>query len=61
MAAAVGLSLAASAAQAEDKIKIGVFATLEGALTTLREDAIRGMEVAMKQAGAKAVSHPRRA
>jgi len=54
MAAALGVSLTASAAQAQDKIKIGVLATLEGALTTLGEDAIRGMEVAMKQAGAKA-------
>ena len=52
MAAAI-LALT-SAAQAQDKIKIGVLATLEGALTTLGEDAIRGMEVAMKQAGAKA-------
>ena len=54
MAAAIGVSLAASPAQAQDKIKIGVLATLEGALTTLGEDALRGMEVAMKQAGAKA-------
>ena len=52
MAAAV-ISLAGTA-QAQDKIKIGVLATLEGALTTLGEDALRGMEVAMKQAGAKA-------
>ena len=52
MAAAM-ISLA-GAAQAQDKIKIGVLATLEGALTTLGEDAMRGMEVAMKQAGAKA-------
>ena len=53
MAAAL-VALTAGAAQAQDKIKIGVLATLEGALTTLGEDAIRGMEVAMKQAGAKA-------
>jgi ABC-type branched-subunit amino acid transport system substrate-binding protein len=53
MAAAI-VALTAGAAQAQDKIKIGVLATLEGALTTLGEDAIRGMEVAMKQAGAKA-------
>ena len=52
MAAAV-ITLAGPA-QAQDKIKIGVLATLEGALTTLGEDALRGMEVAMKQAGAKA-------
>ena len=54
MAAALGVSFTAGAAQAQDKIKIGVLATLEGALTTLGEDAIRGMEIAMKQAGAKA-------
>ncbi len=54
LAAALGTSLVAGGAQAQDKIKIGVLATLEGALTTLGEDAIRGMEVAMKQAGAKA-------
>jgi ABC-type branched-subunit amino acid transport system substrate-binding protein len=54
MAAALGVSLTAGTAQAQDKIKIGVLATLEGALTTLGEDALRGMEVAMKQAGAKA-------
>ena len=52
MAAAV-ITLAGPA-QAQDKIKIGVLATLEGALTTLGEDALRGMEIAMKQAGAKA-------
>jgi ABC-type branched-subunit amino acid transport system substrate-binding protein len=54
MAAMIGVSLGASAAQAQDKIKIGVLATLEGALTTLGEDALRGMEIAMKQAGSKA-------
>ena len=54
LTAAAVVSLTASAAQAQDKIKIGVLATLEGALTTLGEDALRGMEVAMKQAGAKA-------
>src|ERR1044071_5459184 len=53
-ATALGVLLTATAATAQDKIKIGVLATLEGALTTLGEDALRGMEVAMKQAGAKA-------
>ena len=53
-AVAAGGMLAAGAAQAQDKIKIGVLATLEGALTTLGEDAIRGMQIAMKQANAKA-------
>jgi len=54
LTAAAVVSLAATAATAQDKIKIGVLATLEGALTTLGEDALRGVEVAMKQAGAKA-------
>ena len=53
-AVAAGGILAAGAAQAQDKIRIGVLATLEGALTTLGEDAIRGMQIAMKQANAKA-------
>ena len=54
LTAAAVVSLTATAATAQDKIKIGVLATLEGALTTLGEDALRGMEIAMKQAGAKA-------
>ena len=54
MAVAIGVSLAASAAQAQDKIKIGVLVTLEGVLTTLGEDSLRGLEVALKQAGNKA-------
>ena len=53
MAAAI-VALTAGAAQAQDKIKIGVLATLEGALTTLGEDSLRGLEVALKQAGNKA-------
>src|SRR5262245_5945450 len=54
MAVAIGVSLAASAAQAQDKVKIGVLVTLEGVLTTLGEDSLRGLEVALKQAGNKA-------
>ena len=53
-ATAVSTVLAAGAAQAQEKLKIGVLATLEGALTTLGEDAVRGLEVAMRQAGRKA-------
>ena len=49
MFSSLGLS-----AYGQETIKIGVLATLEGALTTLGEDGLRGMEVAMKQAGAKA-------
>jgi branched-chain amino acid transport system substrate-binding protein len=54
LVAAVSLPFAMAGAQAQEKIKIGVLATLEGALTSLGEDAVRGVEVAMKQAGAKA-------
>jgi branched-chain amino acid transport system substrate-binding protein len=48
------LAAGAAQAQAQEKLKIGVLATLEGALTTLGEDALRGLEVAMRQAGRKA-------
>ena len=53
-ATALSTVLAASAAQAQEKLKIGVLATLEGALTTLGEDALRGLEIAMRQANRKA-------
>src|SRR5262245_32017634 len=53
-ATVLGVVLTATAATAQDKIKIGVLATLEGALTSLGEDSIRGLEVALKQAGNKA-------
>jgi branched-chain amino acid transport system substrate-binding protein len=54
MTLALGGLLASTAANAQEKLKIGLLATLEGALTSLGEDALRGMEMAMKQAGAKA-------
>lgn len=54
LATAALVALTASGAQAQDnKLKIGVLATLEGALTTLGEDAVRGLQVAVKQAGGK--------
>jgi branched-chain amino acid transport system substrate-binding protein len=40
-------------AGAQEKLRIGMTATLSGALTTLGEDAVRGMQVAVKQAGGK--------
>ena len=51
-----GLVLAAGlllpqGATAQDKLRIGMTATLSGALTTLGEDAVRGMQIAVKQAG----------
>jgi branched-chain amino acid transport system substrate-binding protein len=53
-ATALSAVFAAGAAQAQEKLKIGVLATLEGALTTLGEDALRGLEVALRQANRKA-------
>ncbi len=38
-------------AAAQEKLRIGMLATLSGALTTLGEDGVRGMQVAVKQAG----------
>jgi ABC-type branched-subunit amino acid transport system substrate-binding protein len=52
-AAAVALA-ASSAAVAQEKLKIGVLVTLEGALTSLGEDSVRGLQVALKEAGNKA-------
>jgi branched-chain amino acid transport system substrate-binding protein len=53
-----GLALTAAllvpqSAGAQEKLRIGMTATLSGALTTLGEDAVRGMQVAVKQAGGK--------
>ncbi|QEX19038.1 ABC transporter substrate-binding protein [Hypericibacter terrae] len=48
-AAAMVLGLAAGSAKAEDTIKIGVLATLEGAFTVLGEDSMRGFELALQQ------------
>ncbi len=50
-AALIALSLGA---QAQEKIKIGVTATLEGTYTVLGEDGMRGFEVALQEWGGKA-------
>lgn len=47
------LAMAASA-EAADKLKIGVTATLEGTYTVLGEDGMRGFEVALREWGGKA-------
>ncbi len=54
--AVAALSLAAGTAGAQDKgpIKIGALATLEGAFTVLGEDGMRGVRLAMEQAGYEA-------
>jgi len=52
-AAACGLMASFSAAQAQEKLKIGVMATLSGALTSGGEDGVRGIQLAAKQANNK--------
>jgi hypothetical protein len=55
MAAAAALCLVAgrTPASAQEKIRIGVVAKLQVALTTLGEDGARGAQVAHKQAGGR--------
>ena len=48
VAALAGLALA-SPARAEDTIKMGGLATLEGAFTVLGQDGLRGMQLALKE------------
>ncbi|MGF1611809.1 MAG: ABC transporter substrate-binding protein [Kiloniellales bacterium] len=48
MAAAAAVAWSA-AAQAQDSIKIGGLATLEGAFTVLGEDSMRGLELALQE------------
>jgi ABC-type branched-subunit amino acid transport system substrate-binding protein len=52
-AVALGCLLLAGGAQAQEKIKVGVTATLEGTYTVLGEDGIRGMQTAIKKYGTK--------
>jgi ABC-type branched-subunit amino acid transport system substrate-binding protein len=52
--AAAWAALASVSAQAADKIKIGVTATLEGTYTVLGEDGMRGYELAVKAHHGKA-------
>jgi branched-chain amino acid transport system substrate-binding protein len=56
LAAAVALTavVGSGSANAADKIKIGVTATLEGTYTVLGEDGMRGYELAVKAHGGKA-------
>ncbi|NYT83672.1 ABC transporter substrate-binding protein [Alcaligenaceae bacterium] len=46
---ALALAGIGTAAHAQDTLKIGVLATLEGALTVSGQDGMRGMELAMRQ------------
>jgi branched-chain amino acid transport system substrate-binding protein len=45
-----GVSLAPLGAFAEDSIKVGLLATLEGPFTVLGQDSVRGAELAFKEA-----------
>ena len=47
------LLAASGVAHAQEKLKIGVTATLSGALTSGGEDGVRGVQIAAKQAGNK--------
>jgi len=49
LAAAVALTALSSAAHADDTIKMGGLATLEGAFTVLGEDGLRGMKLALQE------------
>jgi branched-chain amino acid transport system substrate-binding protein len=51
---ALSTLLLSSAALAQEKIKVGVTATLEGTYTVLGEDGIRGFKVAVNKYGPKA-------
>ncbi|MET3892638.1 branched-chain amino acid transport system substrate-binding protein [Bosea sp. OAE506] len=55
LAAAIAACLvaAAPAAHAQEKLKIGVMATLSGALTSGGEDGVRGVQIAAKELGNK--------
>ena len=50
LAAAAALTLAAPA-MAQDTVKMGALATLEGAFTVLGEDGMRGVRLALEEAG----------
>lgn len=52
-AVATGLMLSASAALAEDKLKVGFLATLEGTYTILGEDGKRGFDMALMEVDGK--------
>ncbi|MEM9439316.1 MAG: ABC transporter substrate-binding protein [Pseudomonadota bacterium] len=48
---AIAVAMLAAGAQAQEKLKIGVTATLEGTYTVLGEDGMRGFNVALKERG----------
>src|SRR5215475_13021797 len=50
---ALGAALLSGTAVAQEKIKVGVTATLEGTYTVLGEDGIRGFQTALNDLGKK--------
>ena len=50
----LGRMIAPHVAFAEDTIKVGLLATLEGPFTVLGQDGVRGAELALNEAGYKA-------
>jgi branched-chain amino acid transport system substrate-binding protein len=48
------VAMAPHVAFAEDTIKVGLLATLEGPFTVLGQDGVRGAELALNEAGYKA-------
>lgn len=48
---AIAVAMLTTGAQAQEKLKIGVTATLEGTYTVLGEDGMRGFNVALKERG----------
>src|SRR6201995_4945841 len=46
-----GVALAPQLARADDSIKVGLLATLEGPFTVLGQDGVRGAELALNEAG----------
>ena len=51
--AALAAMLLSGAAMAQEKLKVGLLATLEGTYTVLGEDGVRGFQTAMKKYGLK--------
>ena len=54
LALIAGAALAPQGALAEDTIKVGLLATLEGPFTVLGQDGVRGAELALKEANSTA-------
>ena len=56
--AALAALLVSAPLAAQESIKMGALATLEGAFTVLGEDGMRGVELALQEAGYKAGGKP---